>query len=113
MNDSGSYVYTATNTTGTDSSIVKLKVFNSLVHITKPNSSVVLYVGQALKISCAVSIGSEPLWLHNGRTLLPHGALIETPDTLLIPSLNKDHVGQFITFSVKLCYLYGWVICYI
>ena len=95
--DSGSYVCNATNTAGTNSSTVELKVFCSLIYITKPTSFVVLYVGQALKISCPTSSGSEMmiLWLYNGTTMLPPGALIETPDTLIIPSLGRDHGGNY------------------
>ena len=95
--DSGSYMCTATNAAGTNSSTVELKVFCSLIYITKPTWSVVLYVGQALKISCPASRGSEMmiLWLYNGTTKLPQGALIETPDTLIIPSLGRDHGGNY------------------
>ena len=94
MDDSGSYVCNATNTVGTNSSSVELKVFYSLVHITKPVSTISLYVGQALKLSCPTSSGSE-LWMYNETTSLPQDVLIETPDTLLIPSFSKDHVGNY------------------
>ena len=97
MADSGSYMCNATTAASTNSSTVELKVFCSLIYITKPTWSVVLYVGQALKISCPASSGSEMmiLWLYNGTTKLPQGALIETPDTLIIPSLSRDHGGNY------------------
>lgn len=93
--DSGSYVCNATNAISENSSSVELKVLCSLVAINKPTSSVVLYVGQALQLSCPASTGAVVVWMHNGTTSLPQEALIETPDTLFIPSLSKDHAGIF------------------
>ena len=91
----GSYECNATNTIGTNASTVDLRVFCSLVSLTKSNSSAVLYVGQALKISCPASAGAMPLWKYNGTTSLPQESLFETPDVLLFPSLRKNHVGHF------------------
>lgn len=59
--DIGSYECNATNTIGTNASIVELRVFCSLVSLTKSNLSAVLYVGQALRISCPASAGAVPL----------------------------------------------------
>lgn len=97
IDDSGSYVCNATNALASNSSSVELKVFCTLVHLTKSTPSVVLYVGQALKLSCPAASGpaSMLLWMYNGTTPLPQDALIESPDTLLIPSLKKDHVGNY------------------
>ena len=95
IDDSGLYVCSATNSAGTNSSFVELKVVcAAFVYITNPTSSIVLYVGEALNMSCPSSSGSV-LWLYNGTSTLPQGALIETPDILLIPSLNKDHIGNY------------------
>lgn len=94
--DIGSYECNATNIIGSNASIVELRVFCSLVSLTKSNSSAVLYVGQALKISCPASAGAMPLWKYNGTTSLPLESLFETPDVLLIPSLGKNHVGHML-----------------
>ena len=93
--DSGSYVCNATNAISKNYSSVELKVYCSLVSINIPTSSVVLYVGQAVKLSCPASVGAVVVWMHNGTTSLPQEALIEAPDALIIPSLSKDHAGNF------------------
>ena len=93
--DSGSYVCNATNTVGTNSSSVELRVFCSLVSINKSASTVVLYVGQVLQLSCPASDGAAVIWMHNGTTSLPQGALNGSQDTLTISPLSKDHAGNF------------------
>ena len=94
MEDSGSYVCNATNTVGTNSSSVGLYVFYSLVSINKSASTVVLYVGQVLHLSCPASTDAV-VWMHNGTTSLPQGALNESQNTLTISPLSKDHAGNF------------------
>ena len=93
--DSGSYLCNATSAIGTNSSFVELKVFCSLVHINKPTFSAVAYVSQALKLSCPTSSGSVVLWMHNGTMSLPQESLIQAPHILVIPSLSKDHAGNY------------------
>ena len=98
--DSGSYVCKATNTVASNSSSVELKVFRSLVRISKPTSFVALYAGQALKLSISVSSESQKtLWVYNGTASLPQEALIEAPGVLLIPSLHNSHVGNYSSLS--------------
>ena len=98
IDDSGFYVCNATGATWTNSSSVELKVFCSLVNIIKPASSVTLFVGQAMKFLCTTSSGTE-LWMYNGSTSLPQEVALETPGVLLIPSLRKDHVGNYSCLS--------------
>ena len=98
IDDSGFYVCNATGATWTNSSSVELKVFCSLVNIIKPASSVTLFVGQAMKFLCTTSSGTE-LWMYNGSTSLPQEVALETPGVLLIPSLRKDHVGNYYCLS--------------
>ena len=98
IGDSGFYVCNATGATWTNSSSVELKVFCSLVNIIKPSSSVTLFAGQALKFLCPTSSGTE-LWMYDGSTSLPQDVVIETPGILLIPSLRKDHVGNYSCLS--------------
>lgn len=93
--DSGSYVCNATNKVGINSSSVGLQVFCSLVSINKSASTVVLYVGQALQLSCPASVDAAMVWMHNGTTTLPQGALNESQNTLIIFPLSKDHAGNF------------------
>ena len=101
IDDSGSYLCNATNTFGTNSSLVELKVFCSLAYIEKPTSSAFVYVGQALKLSCAASSGPDEklLWMYNGTRSLPQDTLFEAPDLLLIPSVRKDHAGNYSCLS--------------
>ena len=101
IDDSGSYLCSATNTFGTNSSSVELKVFCALAYIDKPNSSAVVYVGQALKLSCPVSGNPDEklLWMFNGTRSLPQDALIEAPNLLIIPTVRKDHAGNYSCLS--------------
>ena len=98
IGDSGFYVCNATSAEQKNSSSVELKVFYSLALVVSPELSVTLYVGQALKLSCPTSSGTE-LWMYNGSTSLPQDVVIETPGVLLIPSLRKDHVGNYSCLS--------------
>ena len=94
IGDSGFYVCNATSAEQKNSSSVELKVFYSLAHVVSPELSVTLYVGQAVKLFCPTSSGTE-LWLYNGSVSVPQDAYLETPGILLIPSLRKDHVGNY------------------
>ena len=98
IGDSGFYVCNATSAEQKNSSSVELKVFYSLAHVLSPEFSVTLYVGQALKLSCPTSSGTE-LWLYNGSVSVPQDACLETPGILLIPSLRKDHLGNYSCLS--------------
>ena len=89
--DSGDYVCRVINSINTVS--VQLRVFCTLISLTESNSSAILYVGQALSLSCAVSGGETLSWLYNGTNTLPSGAFIEKPGLVLVPSLFKNHTG--------------------
>ena len=98
IGDSGFYVCNATSAEQKNSSSVELKVFYSLAHVVSPEFSVTLYVGQALKLSCPTSSGTE-LWMYNGSVSVPQDAYLKTPGILLIPYLRKDHVGNYSCLS--------------
>ena len=90
--DSGLYVCRAINSINI--ATVQLRVFCTLISLTESNSSAILYVGQGLRLSCAVSAGGETLsWLYNGKNALPSGAFIEKPGLVVVPSLIKNHTG--------------------
>ncbi|XP_068696923.1 hemicentin-1-like isoform X2 [Montipora foliosa] len=91
--DSGFYVCNATNSINTGS--VELRVYCSLVAIKKPTPSDTVYVRQALKLSCTSSIGATLSWMYNGTNTLPLEFLMGKQGLLLIPSLKKNHTGNF------------------
>ena len=98
IGDSGLYVCNATSAEQKNSSSVELKVFYSLAHVVSPELSVTLYVGQAVKLFCPTSSRTE-LWLYNGSVSVHQDAYLETSGILLIPSLRKDHVGNYSCLS--------------
>ena len=89
--DSGLYVCRAINSI--NAATVELRVFCTLISLAESNSSAILYVGQALRLSCAISTGETLSWTYNGTNALPSGAFIEKPGLLLVPSLLKNHTG--------------------
>ena len=91
--DNGLYICSAINSINT--ATVKLRVFCTLISLAESNSSAILYVGQALRLSCAVPAGETLSWMYNGTNAFPSGALIEKPHSLLIPPLLKNHTGVF------------------
>ena len=95
--DSGSYVCTATNILGRSSSTVQLQVYTALKFITRPPSSVVVYISQALTLSCSVSSDLQPTvsWMFNGITSLPQGAAIDASNDMTVLTANFTHGGTY------------------
>ena len=95
--DSGSFVCTATNIVGTNSSSVQLQVYLALMFIARPPSFVLAYTGQTLNLSCVASSSLEPtvVWKLNGAALLPEGAVADASSNLIIGSVNITHAGNY------------------
>ena len=96
-NDSGSYVCTATSIMGSNSSTVRLEVYSGLKFISRPPSSVILYSGQTLNLSCSTSSDQQVnvSWTFDGTSSLPQGAITTSPDNLTILSTNSTHGGNY------------------
>ena len=95
--DSGSYVCTATSIMGTNSSSVQLRVHAALKFITRPPSSVLVYDGQTLNLSCSASsdLQTNVSWMFDGTTTLPQGAAIDASDNLIVLFANFTHGGNY------------------
>ncbi|KAJ7393404.1 calcium ion binding [Desmophyllum pertusum] len=89
--DSGSYVCTGTSIMGTNSSSVQLRVYTALKFITRPPSSVLVYAGQTLNLSCSASsdLQTNVSWMFDGTTTLPQGAAIDASDNLIVCLLTS------------------------
>ncbi|KAJ7393388.1 hypothetical protein OS493_006360 [Desmophyllum pertusum] len=114
--DSGSYVCTATSIMGTNSSSVQLRVHTALKFITRPPSSVLVYVGQALSLSCSASSDLKPnvSWTFDGTTTLPPGVAIDASNDLLVLSANFTHIGTYTCSATnRISALHANVIVYI
>ena len=101
--DSGSFVCTATNIVGTNSSSVQLQVFSALRFTTRPPSFVPVYTDQTLNLSCVASSSLEPtvVWKLNGAALLPNGAVADASHNLIIGSVNITHAGDYTCSAVN------------
>ncbi|XP_078375086.1 uncharacterized protein LOC144658537 [Oculina patagonica] len=95
--DSGSYVCTATNIMGTNSSAAQLQVYTALKFITRPPPSVVVYIGQILNLSCSASSDLQPTisWIFDGISSLPVGAAIDASDNVIFLFANFTHGGIY------------------
>ena len=114
--DSGSYVCTATSIMGTNSSSVQLRVHTALKFITRPPSSVLVYVGQALSLSCSASSDLKPnvSWTFDGTTTLPPDVAIDASNDLLVLSANFTHIGTYTCSATnRVSALHANVIVYI
>ena len=101
--DSGSYICTATNIVGSNSSSVQLQVYSALKFITRPPSFVPVYTGQTLNLSCVASSSLEPavMWKLNGAALLPEGAIADASHNLIFRSVNITHAGDYTCSAVN------------
>ncbi|XP_068757226.1 contactin-associated protein like 5-3-like isoform X2 [Montipora capricornis] len=97
VEDSGSYLCTASNAFTTLASSVELKVFCSLVIVSDPVGFADLYVGQGLRLSCPIPDDPRAVltWMFNDSVSLPAEASVETSNTLFIPYLVEEHTGRF------------------
>ncbi|KAL9971198.1 hypothetical protein ACROYT_G023695 [Oculina patagonica] len=95
--DSGSYVCTATNILGTNSSSVQLRVYTAIKFITRPPSSVVVYTGHTMNLSCSASSDLQPTisWMFNGIPSLPGGVAIDASNNLTVLSADITHIGIY------------------
>ena len=95
--DSGSYVCTARSIVGTNSSSVQLQVYSALKFLTRPPSSVLVYIGQALNLSCSASSDLETTitWAFDGIMSLPEGVLTDASNNLIIISVDIAHGGSY------------------
>ncbi|XP_078373690.1 uncharacterized protein LOC144657247 isoform X3 [Oculina patagonica] len=95
--DSGSYVCTATSNMGTMSASVQLRVHTALNFITRPPSSVIVYTGKTLKLTCSASSDLQPTvsWMFHGAPSLPQGAVTDASNDMVVLSANVTHSGTY------------------
>ena len=95
--DSGSYVCTATNTWGTDSSSVQLRVHAPLKFTIKPPPLVIVKAYEVLILPCSASSFLTPrmFWTYSKTWSLPSGASVDSSNNLTLTSANFNHVGVY------------------
>ena len=95
--DSGSYVCTATNTWGTDSSSVQLRVHAPLKFTIKPPPLVIVKAYEVLVLPCSASSFLTPrmFWTYSKTWFLPNGASVDSSNNLTLTSANFNHVGVY------------------
>ena len=94
---SGSYVCTATNTWGTDSSSVQLRVHAPLKFTIKPPPLVIVKAYEVLILPCSASSFLTPrmFWTYSKTWFLPSGASVDSSNNLTLTSANFNHVGVY------------------
>ena len=96
--DNGSYVCTAANPWGHNSSSVILHVYSSLKFVIKPPSNVTVKASEELILPCSTSSDLKPtiLWMYDGTFSLPSGAVVDSSlNALIIFSANISHSGTY------------------